>query len=31
MRFFLGLGMKEGEGLYSSGEGNMNERPFNKG
>ena len=31
MRFFLGLGMKEGGGLYSSGGGNMNEMPFNEG
>ena len=28
---FVCLGMKEGEGLYSSGEGNTNERPFNEG
>ena len=28
---FLCLGMKERGGLYSSGEGNMNERPFNEG
>ena len=31
LRFFLCLGMKEGEGLYSSGGGNMNGRPFNEG
>ena len=29
--FFVCLWMKEGEGLYNSGEGNMNERPFNEG
>ena len=29
--FFVSFGMKEGEGLYCSGGGNMNERPFNKG
>ena len=28
---FLCLGMKEKEGLFSSGGGNMNERPFNEG
>ena len=28
---FLCLGMKENEGLYSSGGENMNERPFNEG
>ena len=27
---FLCLGMKEMEGLYSSGGGNMNGRPFNE-
>ena len=31
MRVFLCLGMKETGGLYSSGGGNMNERPFNEG
>ena len=31
MEFFVCLEMKEGEGLYSSGRGNMNERPFNEG
>ena len=31
MGFFVCLWMKEGEGLYNSGEGNMNERPFNEG
>ena len=31
MRFFLCLGVKEQEGLYSSGGGNMNGRPFNEG
>ena len=30
-RFFVCLGMKEMEGLYSSGGRNMNERPFNEG
>ena len=29
--FFLCLGMKEMRGLYSSGEGNMNEKTFNEG
>ena len=29
--FFLCYGMKEMEGLYSSGRGNMNGRPFNEG
>ena len=28
---FLCVGMKEREGLYSSGGENMNEMPFNKG
>ena len=28
---FFCLGMKERGGLYSSGGGNMNGRPFNKG
>ena len=28
---FLCLGMKERGSLYSSGGGNMNERPFNEG
>ena len=28
---FMCFGMKEVEGLYSSGEGNMNGRSFNKG
>ena len=28
---FLCLGMNERGGIYSSGEGNMNGRPFNKG
>ena len=28
--FFFCLGMKEMEGLYSSGGGNMNGRPFNE-
>ena len=28
---FLCLGMKEKEGLFSSGGGNMNEKPFNEG
>ena len=27
---FLSPGMKESEGLYSSGGGNMNGRPFNE-
>ena len=31
MGFFLCFEMKEEEGLYSSGGGNMNGRPFNKG
>ena len=30
-RGFLCVGMKESEGLYSSGEENMNGRPFNEG
>ena len=30
MGVFLCLGMKEREGLYSSGEENMNGRPFNE-
>ena len=29
--FFVSFGMKEGEGLYSSGGGNMNGMPFNDG
>ena len=29
--FFSCLGMKERGGLYSSGEGNLNGRPFNEG
>ena len=29
--FFVCLGMKEREGLYNSGEGNMNGMPFNEG
>ena len=29
--FFLCFGMKEREGLYSSGGENMNGRPFNEG
>ena len=29
--FFVSFGMKEGEGLYSSGGGNMNGMPFNGG
>ena len=29
--FFFFLGMKEMGGLYSSGGGNMNRRPFNEG
>ena len=29
--FFVCLGMKEMESSYSSGGGNMNERPFNEG
>ena len=29
--FFVCFGMKEGEGLYSSGGGNMNGMPFNRG
>ena len=28
---FVCLGMKEMEGLYSSGGGNMNGKPFNEG
>ena len=28
---FVSFGMKEREGLYSSGEGNMNGRSFNEG
>ena len=28
---FLCFGMKEGEGLYSSGGGNMNGKSFNEG
>ena len=28
---FVSFGMKEREGLYSSGEENMNEMPFNEG
>ena len=28
---FMSFGMKEGEGLYISGGGNMNGRPFNEG
>ena len=28
---FVCFGMNEREGIYSSGEGNMNGRPFNKG
>ena len=31
MRFFMCFGMKEREGLYSSGGRNMNGRPFNEG
>ena len=31
MGFFLCFEMKEEEGLYSSGGGNMNGMPFNKG
>ena len=31
MEFFVCLEMKEGEGLYSSGRGNINGRPFNEG
>ena len=31
MGFFVYFGMKENGCLYSSGGGNMNERPFNKG
>ena len=31
MEFFVCLEMKEVEGLYSSGEGNMNGRSFNEG
>ena len=31
MRFFVCFGMKEREGLYSSGTRNMNGRPFNEG
>ena len=30
-RFFVCFGMKEMGGLYSSGGGHMNERPFNEG
>ena len=30
-RGFLCVGMKESKGLYSSGEENMNGRPFNEG
>ena len=30
MSFFMCLRMKENEGLYSSGGGNMNGRPFNE-
>ena len=29
--FFVSFGMKEKEGLYSSGRENMNGRPFNEG
>ena len=29
--FFVSFGMKEMGGLYSSGGGNMNGRPFNEG
>ena len=29
--FFVSFRMKEGEGLYSSGRGNMNGMPFNEG
>ena len=29
--FFVCFGMKEMGGLYSSGRGNMNRKPFNKG
>ena len=29
--FFVCSGMNERGGIYSSGEGNMNGRPFNKG
>ena len=29
--FFVSFGMKKGEGLYSSGGGNMNGMPFNEG
>ena len=29
--FFCALGMNEREGIYSSGGGNMNGRPFNEG
>ena len=28
---FVCLGMKEREGLYNNGDGNMNGRPFNEG
>ena len=31
MGFFVCLGMKEMRGLYNSGGGNMNEKPFNEG
>ena len=31
MSFFMCLRIKENEGLYSSGGGNMNGRPFNEG
>ena len=31
MSFFVCLGMNEMRGIYSSGEGNMNGRPFNEG
>ena len=31
MGVFVSSGMKEGEGLYSSGGGNMNGMPFNEG
>ena len=29
--FFVYFGMNEREGIYSSGGGNMNRRPFNEG
>ena len=29
--FFVCFGMNEREGIYSSGGGNMNRRPFNEG